>query len=178
MQISRELDVPERVREFFKNYGTGTQRRPFQAAVPWTAGTEGGFVTQTFVCSSPMEAMAYLSLYHTRYDLQTLGICCIGSSVPKSVHLPKSKTTLLFDNDLVGRLWDIRIACLIRDKPVHIVYENQHCAFKLINRSFQLPVDQVSLSAFEKAAGIRTGIKTAKAKGHITFLQQLIHDSS
>ena len=163
--------VPHRVSEFFSPY-------PITNKYPWQAGNSEGLVTQAFLCSDPMVAMAFLSLNHARYDLETLRVYALGHLVPKHIMLPKSKITLLFDNDLIGKLWDIKIACLIRNKPVKIYFENRHCAFKLNNRSLQLPVDQISLSAFEKAAGIRTGIKTAKAKGHTTFLQQLIYDSS
>lgn len=159
-----------------EHYGQGLHRPPLTAAVPWTAGTDGGLITQVFVCSSAMEAIAYLSLYHARYpDLNALYFCALCASLPVALKLPKAKATLLFENSLSGKLWDIKIACLIRRKPVRILYDNQQFIFHCQNRSFSLAMDKVSLSAFEQAAGIRTGIRTAKAKGFPTFFEQLTH---
>jgi hypothetical protein len=159
-----------------ENYGKGLHRPPLTAAVPWTAGTDGGLITQVFVCSSAMEAVAYLTLFHARYpDLNALYFCAVSALLPVSLKLPKAKITFLFDNNLLGKLWDIKIACLVRRKPVRIIYHNHQFIFHCQNRNFSLAMDKVSLSAFEKATAIRTGIRTAKPKGHSTFFEQLTH---
>ncbi|MBS1527758.1 MAG: hypothetical protein JST19_19090 [Bacteroidetes bacterium] len=139
--------------------------------------SDGGLIKQVLVCSNVSDAEAYLSIFHTRFDLHAVRFIALGNCIPKTLTLPKAKITLLFDNDLLGKLWDIKIACLIRKKTVSISYDRQFI-FQLSDRQCRLNAEQVSLSAFEKNAGIRTGIKTAKGKGHTTFLQQLIHDSS
>lgn len=157
-----------------EHYGTGGHRPPLQAAVPWTAGTDGGLITQVFVCSAAMEAIAYLSLHHARYrDLDALYFCAVGAAFPADLQLPKTGITLLFDNNLLGKLWDIKIACLIRRRTVIIQYHQNQLLFQANDRNFHLAPEKVSLNAFEIAAGIRTQIRTGKAKGHFTFLEQL-----
>jgi hypothetical protein len=163
--------VPQNVRQFFEPY------LPLKP-IPWNAGIATGLITKVFVCSDPREAVAYLSLNHTRYpDLNTLYFFAIGATLPKALQLPKAKTTLLFDSTLLGKLWDIKIACLIRNKAVSITYHNHQCAFWLKNNQFTLGIDEVSLSSFEQASGIRTQIRTSKAKIYPTFLEQFLNQS-
>src|ERR1700759_5019661 len=117
-----------------------------------------------------MDAVAYLALHHTKFtNLNTIYCYAFGSVYPARINLPKARITLLFENTPLGKLWDIKLASLIRKRPVEILYNKAQFHFLCNNRSLILMAEQASLYTFEQAAGIRTHIRTAKARGYATF---------
>jgi len=82
--------------------------------------------------------------------------------------------TLIFSNDLLGRIADLKVAAAIRKLPVKVFIDGDEqvmVAFR--SRIFYFRQDKFSLNAFEKAANYRFGVCTDKPKNHLTFFDEL-----
>lgn len=189
--LLEKLGVPRNVRLFFKPYfsiqcdgsllfrfgdefehfGIGLHRVP-TAIHPWIAG-DGPLLFYGF---SAMEAIAFLSLNHQRFpDLRSLRFVATGNFLAKPPIFPFQKCSLLFGNDLTGRLTDIRYSLYLKHKIGTLAYQAGKVRFALSATTFMLAEYSVSLYAFEKAAGLRSGIRTYKPpQPYDTFLQQII----
>ena len=147
----------------------------------WLAGNYPA--TELIITSSAMEAIAYMTLNAWRHPVNAvLSFIAIGN-LPHARQLnwiraccQKRKITLVFGNDLLGRLADIVVAAGIRNKALRLYWHDDRVQLYVNNRSFEANPEKLSLNSFEKAAGIRTGIRTRKPAYHNTFLEQLIHD--
>lgn len=144
----------------------------------WIAGKE--LSREVVITSSAMEAFAYLSVNLHRYpDLDHLSFIAIGN-LPNYAqlnwirsHYPKQKFTLVFGNDLLGRLADIRVAAGLKNHRAKMTHMGQEIQISYRNILYTFGQDRLSLSAFEKVSGLRTGFRTAKPKGFDTYLEQL-----
>jgi hypothetical protein len=143
--------------EVFGEYG---HRIPLEGY--WQAG-EPSLASQAFICSSAMEALAFLSLNQHRFP----NFDRLLFTTDKS---RKGKTGLIFGNDILGRITDIKTAApqaLINYEGAEqysIQYHNQYYAFSENN---------LTLNAFEKASHQRFGLRTWKPKKHSSYLAQL-----
>jgi hypothetical protein len=188
--LLEKLGVPRNVRLFFTPFfevlPDGSLSFPFGNAMerfgasfhivpaasdPWIAG-DGPLL---FYSHSAMEAIAFLSLNGRRFpDLSLLRFVAVGNHTPQLPRFPYRKCALLFEGDLLGRIWDIHAATQLSGRPVSIFYVKRQFDFILPGRAFGLPEDSLSLSAFERAAGLRSGIRTYKStKSYQTFLELL-----
>ncbi|MFC0513162.1 hypothetical protein ACFFGT_03085 [Mucilaginibacter angelicae] len=147
----------------------------------WLAGNYPA--TELIITSSAMEALAYMALNAWRHPANTvLSFIAIGN-LPHTRQLnwiraycQKRKITLVFGNDLLGRLADITVAAGIRNKALRLYWHNGKVQLTMNNTVFEADPEKLSLNSFEKAAGFRTCIRTRKPTRHNTFLEQLIHD--
>jgi hypothetical protein len=147
----------------------------------WLAGNYPA--TELIITSSAMEAVAYMALNAWRHPANAvLSFIAIGN-LPHSRQLnwiraycQKRKITLVFGNDLLGRLADIVVATGIRNKVLRLRWQNSKVQLHVNNRAFEADPEKLSLNSFEKTAGFRTAIRTRKPAHHNTFLEQLIHD--
>jgi hypothetical protein len=187
--LFNKLGVPRNVRLFFEPYyqvlPDGSVLFPFgdeaehfnghyhcvpSTVVPWIAGC-GPLV---FISFSAMEALAFLSVHHHAYpDLRKLQFIAIGNYLT-GLDVTGSKISLLFGGDVLGRLTDIKVSLLLRNKNVPIFYHGDE--FFIINGQ-QFEGERLSLNCFETALGIRSGIRTIKPRGFNTFLEQLKHQN-
>ena len=184
------LGVPAVVQAFFSTgdlcfsygddyelFGEGFHRVPTTPNL-WIAGKE--LSRELVITSSAMEAIAYLSVSLHRYPyLDHLSFIAIGN-LPNYAQLswirsnyPKQKFTLVFGKDLLGRLADIRVAAGLKHHRAKMTHLGQEIQISYRNILYTFGQDRLSLSAFEKATGLRTGFRTAKPKGFDTYLQQL-----
>lgn len=188
--LLQKLGVPRNVRLFFEPYmkvlPDGSLTFLFENAAehfstdlhlvpvaldPWIAGS-GPLL---FYSHSAMEAIAFLTLNVQRFpDLSLLRFVAIGHHLPQLPRFPYAKCALLFGSDTMGRIWDIWAAVQLCGKEVSISYSKERYRFNLINRSITLLEDRLSLQSFERAAGLRSRIRTYKtAKPYQTFLELL-----
>jgi len=189
------LGVPLSIQEFFQtgellfNYGGNFEEfTPCAHRIPttrhlWIAGDH--LSSQVIITHSAMEAIAYLTLNMHRYPLLK-GITCVAiGNLPHDgqlnwirSHFQKQKYTLVFGNELLGVLADIRVAAGLAGKKV--TFRNHAGMIRIcLNRiCYQLPPNSLSLSVFEKTASIRTGCRTVKPKIFNSFLDQLKHDAT
>ena len=132
-----------------------------------------------------METIAYLSLNLHRYpDLNALSLIAIGN-LPQPAQLqwikkqyPKSKYTLVFGRELLGKLADIRVAAGLKNKTVRMQLADTQIQIYYDHEIVAFHQDALSLSAFEKAAGLRTNCRTAKPKEFNMYLNQLKHHAN
>jgi hypothetical protein len=111
-----------------------------------------------------------LSFYWTQFKLDDLCFIAIGIWVRFEWTIaPYQKIGLIFKDNLV----DVFVAATIKGKRPSITYlRNESYEFKVDGKRFEL--DRVSLNAFERASGLRLGVRTYTPKGFPTFLEQLI----
>jgi hypothetical protein len=189
------LNVPVEVQQFFNadellfNYGghyeqydTGFHRVPTTTHL-WLAGNS---LSKTVILtSSAMEAIAYLTINRYKFsNLRDVTFMALGN-LPSTGQLKwirdtfrKRKFILVFGNDLLGRMADIRVAAGLRNKPVAFHYTAFRIGVKCRRVLYEFDIDQLSLNAFEKATAIRTGCRTDKPKKFTSFLDQLKHDAN
>ena len=184
------LGVPEAVQAFFnvnellynygghfEHFGAGFHRVPTTPNI-WLAGKD--LPREVIITSTAMESIAYLSVNLHRYpDLDTLSFIALGN-LPHygqlqwiKAHYPKRKFTLVFGKDLLGRLADIRVAAGLKNRTVRLLRSDIQIQITCNNEVYGFDQENLSLSAFEKASGLRTGFRTAKPKDFDTYLEQL-----
>lgn len=146
----------------------------------------GGEVTKELILtSSVMEAIAFLTLNAHHYtNLGDLSVIAMGN-LPHRGQLArigqgwqKRKITMVFGKDMLGRLTDIRVAVGIRNKDVRFTLSNGMIDIEYNRVQYRFAPDKLSLHKFEKAAALRSGIRTAKPKQSDTYLNQLIYDAT
>lgn len=199
-----KLDVREEVQLFFEpfyhgdtagnlvffygdqteHYGIAWHRVP-RAIHWWQAGTEQQSYKRVFICASAMEAVAFLAInFHRFRAIDDLLFIALGTSPsPESFGLLraqfKDKTiSLVFGRDLLGRLMEIQLATAVRGYRLSFRYQRAE-RFEICyqDRVYVFSEGKLTLNAFEKASGLRCGIRTYKPKGFNTFLEQLTHQS-
>jgi len=193
------LGVHPRVRRFFKNYisetcealiieqdnyfehaGESFHRIPITEAT-WTAG-DHGLASHIFICGSAMDAIAWLHLNHFRFrsfdHLLFISTGAVPNSnlndaAPLQNNTQNKKIHLLYSNEPLGAICDIKMASFIRKFPIKIrANEND---FIVTFRSESYTIKNLSLHSLEKAARFHFNIRTHKPKKHTTFYEQLKH---
>jgi len=77
--------------------------------------------------------------------------------------LYKKKIILLYEDDLLGKIATIKIACWLKRREVQISFEESEMIQIRFNKKLYLfHEDKLSLSRFEKRTGFRSQIKTYK----------------
>jgi hypothetical protein len=191
--ILTELGVPGELQAFFQvtdllfSYGLDSEyfnkdfhRVPATSNL-WMAGND--LTREVVITYSAMEAIAYLTLNKHRYSrIDTLAFVAVGN-LPHDGQLQwmrsawlKKKYTLVFGNDLLGRLADIKVAAGLADRRVRLYWNSPNVRIETDNCHHEFATDNLSLNVFEKAFGIRSGIRTHKPIRFDTFLDQLKHN--
>jgi hypothetical protein len=170
-------DLCFRYGDDYELFGAGFHRVPTTPNL-WIAGKE--LSREVVITSSAMEAIAYLSVNLYRYpDLDNLSFIATGN-LPNYAQLnwvrsnyPNQKFTLVFGRYLLGRLADIMVAAGLKHHRVKMTHMGQEIQISYRNILYTFGQDRLSLSAFEKAARLRTDFRTHKPKGFNTYLEQL-----
>ncbi|QXV63678.1 hypothetical protein INP83_11200 [Mucilaginibacter sp. 21P] len=149
----------------------------------WTAGDP--LARQVVITYSAMEAIAFLTVKRSAYrNHQDLFFIAIGSRLrPEQLqwirqNLKGRNFTLVFGNDLLGKLTDIKVAAGIRNKMLSICYQAGEVEIRLKARKIIFEAEKLSLHVFEEAFGIRTKVRTCKPACDLTFLNQLKNEKS
>ena len=189
--LLQELGVPSELQALFNttdcifDFGDGYEHftKDFHR-VPtsqnlWRAVPDA--VTDVVITHSAMEAIAFMTFNrHLFTAARQVAFAAIGN-FPHGLqtgwireNFRKRKITLVFGNCVLGVTADIKVSAGIRLVPVKIFHEQRTIIIecKGLTRAFEQ--DTLSLSLFEKAFGIRSGIRTSKPKNHLTYLDQLI----
>lgn len=166
----------------YEHYETDFHRVPTTPHL-WMAGDV--ITREVIITPAAMEAIAYLSLNRRRHrSFSNLTFIALGN-LPHDgqlnwirKHLPQRKYTIVFPNDLLGRLADIRIAAALKGISVSFRYLPAGIEVQYNRLTLRFGEDTISLSSFEKAASLRTGCRTVKAKQFNTFLEQLKNEQT
>ena len=164
----------------FEHFGFAFHKVPATENI-WMAGNENlSMISQVYICNSAMEAIAFLSfkagLLTIRDNILFLGI----GAKPYAAHiawvlqhLPGRAYNLLFGNDLLGRISDLKFAAGINGLSVKVSFDQTNLVIKFRSKLYTLNPDEFTLNAFGKIAGHRFNIRTDKPKLHDSFLEQL-----
>jgi hypothetical protein len=189
------LGVPLEVQAFFniagdltfnygdqvERYGAGLHIVPSTQNL-WLAGTQSA--THLVITFSAMEAIAFITLNRHRFPrLEQLAFIAIGNKLHAEQgdwirqSFPGRKVILVFGKDLVGHITDIKLAAVIKNIPIRILFKD-NAVHIYGNKCLKVfGQEQVSLHAFQEAFSIRPSFRTGKPLRSLTFLDQLKHDA-
>jgi len=144
----------------------------------WLAGSRSA--SEVVITYSAMEAIAFLTLHADHYPrpdalsfIATGNLPSMGQLLWIRRQFKKRKFTLVFGSGLLGTLTDIKVAAGLKGHGTRIMLLDDQVRIQMKAHSYLIPVQQISLYAFEKAAGLRTGIRTRKPNAVGDFLDQL-----
>jgi hypothetical protein len=165
---SNEIVGFELVNYLFKGHARGSNK----SEGLWIADLNGtGFPPKVFIAESAIDAMSFYQMFRQKYQLnQSVLLSTGGYATDHQMRnfinaFPESKLYTLFDNDLAGHLFDIRLACMKAGKNLEIAQKGDIIQFKVKERNFDLSKSEVSLINFRKASGIHPRIRALKATG-------------
>ncbi|SDE36007.1 hypothetical protein SAMN05216464_105344 [Mucilaginibacter pineti] len=164
-------------RDSFEHYGMAYHKVPASAHF-WTAG-DPFLSRELIVTGSAIEAIAYLTLHpnHIRNNC-----VCVATGARLNMQQlywirqnAKGKScTLVFENSPLGHIADLKMAAGIKGVPVAVFTEPENSLrIRFRMKDYRFNAEQFTLSRFERACGFRFGLRTAKSKTAITFLDQL-----
>lgn len=137
-------------------------------------------VRQVIICESAMEAIAWMHFRSyifpetARLLFLATGIQPNPAQFRKLANLmPACGYLLVFGNDLLSRIAELKAAACLRKLPLMIALDDETALVDFRLKTYNLPVSDFSVPLFEKHSRYRFKLKTAKAKTHNTFLQQL-----
>jgi hypothetical protein len=141
----------------------------------WTAG-EITHAKHIIICGSAMDAIAWLHFHHHAYQ-NNLFFAAVGTS-PSPAQMetfirPNKQYHLIFSNDELGAICDLKVASYIRKKPIQIRAGENHFTITFKSKNYKLR--HLSLHALEKSARFHFNMLTHKPKKYHTYYEQLKH---
>lgn len=142
----------------------------------WTAG-ETAIAKHIFICGSAMDAVAWLHFHYFVYRSDSLFFVAVGAS-PSKTQIESIRSTgkqyhLVFSNDPLGAICDLKVASWLRGTPLKIIAADDRFTVTFKNQHYTL--ETLSLNALEKAARFHFNIPTQKPKKFNTYFEQLKH---
>jgi len=127
-----------------------------------------------------MDAISWLHFHHYLYPNQNLFFASLGASPFKiqieSLVRPGKQYHLVFSNDQLGAICDLKVASFIRKMPLKIIADERRYIVTFKSKNYRLP--HLSINALEKAARFHFNIPVSKPKQFNTFFEQLKHGNS
>jgi hypothetical protein len=148
----------------------------------WLAGQDNlALVRRVLVCASAMDAIAFLHFYWHVFP-QPDSLCFIAAGYrPVAMQLSwirqncfGKKLELLFPNDLLGGITDLKIASTFRRLPVSVfLSEKERLKVCFRAKEYVFEQETFSLNAFERASNYRFKVITRKPKYGVSFYETL-----
>lgn len=161
----------------FEHYGMAFHKVP-AAEHYWIAGDP--FLSRELIITySAMEAIAYCALHPNQamdhYVCLATGTRFNAQQFHWIRQYAKGKPcTLVFENSPLGHIADLKMAAGIKRIPVAVFAEPENrLLVRFRMQDYHFNAADFSLSRFEKVAGFRFGLRTAKSKAAVDFLDQL-----
>ncbi|TFF35497.1 hypothetical protein [Mucilaginibacter psychrotolerans] len=168
--------------EDHEHYGEGFHKVPTTINL-WVAGNETA--AEVIISYSAMEAIAFIAVNRQRYPRpELLAFIAIGNRLHDEQirwirdRFRKSKFTLVFGSDMLGRVTDIKLAAGIKAIPLRVYFVGERLMFSTKGQYRIFDKDKQTLSLFFKAFGIRARIRTRKPVKFLTFLDQLKNENN
>lgn len=195
-QILSGLGIPTEIQALFsvtedlrfsygddhEHYGEGFHKVPTTINI-WVAGNDTA--AEVIISYSAMEAIAFITINRQRYPKpELLAFIAIGNRLHDEQiqwirdHFRKSKFTLVFGSDMLGRVTDIKLAAGIKAIPINVYFIGNRLMFDIKGQHRIFDEDKQTLSMFFKAFGIRARIRTRKPVKFLTFLDQLKNENN
>ncbi|QMU26555.1 DUF3991 domain-containing protein [Adhaeribacter radiodurans] len=152
----------------FKGVAPGSDRKNGM----WVADFVGApqRTRNVFFGENPIDLMSFCQLNKHRLDVDNAAFVSFGGGIAKSQlqgaiqHWAGVKIHTAFDNDYQGKMYDIAVAMQVNGKDVPLPQKKEDSLlFQVNGKSFEIPVAKISLAAFERASGIRSGVTVHKA---------------
>lgn len=153
----------------FKRVAAGSDRQSGM----WIADFAGSpaRTRNVFFGENPIDLMSFYQLRCREMDMASAAFVSFGGGIARNQvrlaleHWPQAVKSTLFDNDYQGRVYDIVLATAIAGKEAAFRKESDSLHFAANGKTFEIPVSKLSLSAFERESGIRSGLHVHKARG-------------
>lgn len=135
----------------------------------WIANfSHGPIVEDIYFSESAIDAMSFYQLYRHKFNFKSAALISVGGSLSEfqiknclSYFSAASKHSL-FDNDLPGNIYDIKLATISLDVPIKIFSNGDSVTFNVKDRTFTLPNSEVSLTNFRKLSKLRPTLHVHK----------------
>ncbi|MBS1532758.1 MAG: hypothetical protein JSU01_20820 [Bacteroidetes bacterium] len=161
-------------------FGLAWHKIPASGNLWITGSPDSPTIRHVIICSSAMEAIAWLHCHHTMIACSdqlcfvATGVSLLASKLKQlSATFAGKRCSLLFSDDILGRVFDLKIAAAIRSQPVEVTLDGDRVKVEFRAAQYLLSADQFSLNAFEKLAAFRFHVQTLKPKGALTWLDRL-----
>lgn len=163
-----------------EHYGFAFHRVPFSDN-HWMAGnTNFNMVSRVFLCSSAMEAIAFYHYHYASYPhFENLLFISLGITPNNNQfrwlyeNLPGKQFRLVFGSGLLERAGDLKTAAALMGLPLNLTIGGDQVVIQFRLKTYKMPADSFSLSAFEKLSGCRFRVKTMRPKNGGSYFGQL-----
>lgn len=158
----------------FKSKAAGSDSTNGMWIADFTRSTQEA--KNVYIAESAFDAISYYQINRSQIDLYSSIFVSFGGSFSDNQfrslveHYNVARPTLLFDNDLYGKMYDIRAFALLNSKDLKSSLDasNNTVTFSIDEKTFTLPSEDVSLTSFLQEAGLRVNnneLSIIKAKG-------------
>lgn len=158
----------------FKSKATGTNSTEGMWIADFTHAPQE--VRNIYLAESAFDAISYYQINRSKIDLSSSVFVSFGGSFSDKQfkgltdYYGSAKPILLFDNDLYGKMYDIRAFMLLQNKSLETKIDKDAEAvyFKTEGKSFSIPIEEVSIRSFLHTSGLRMNydeLSINKAKG-------------
>lgn len=163
----------------YEHWGENGVRIPVCKGIWVATDSLPASVTDLFIGHSASDILCFCHYYPDRLaELCSAAFASLGllPSKEQFVRLkslfPNAKIHTVFDTGISGRVADCKVATWQLGKNARFTLVFDQVEFYCDRKRYRIPVGIFSLNRFEKASGIRSGIKTHKPKAPFdTFLQ-------
>ncbi|MEN5057123.1 hypothetical protein [Sphingobacterium kitahiroshimense] len=137
-------------------------------------------VRQHLLFYSPLDVLCFCH-FQPKW-LQRPGSCAFSAIGYKPVsgrlqelkrQLPNARTLGIFDNDLCGKVLDCKVALWLMGRDADFSYVKDMVNIEYRDKRFRIPEPKFSLHRFRMLTGIRSGYRTVKPKGFVSFTAML-----
>jgi len=154
----------------FKGVASGSDRKNGMWIADFAGKPER--TLNVFFGENPIDLMSFYQLNKNKLDVDNAAFVSFGGGIAKSQMIgalnywPTAHKNTAFDNDYQGKMYDIALAIHVTGKEVPMPQKkDDSLIFKVNKKEFEIPVDKISLKAFESASGIRSNVTVYKATG-------------
>lgn len=122
-----------------------------------------------YFAESAIDAMSFYELNKSRIKLDECVFCSIGGYISNNQIIntlnkyPKGTVHTLFDNDLNGNIYDIKILGILSKNAINIREKNNNIEFTTAKGTFEIPKEQVSIERFREKAHINAPVQVHKS---------------
>ena len=138
-------------------------------------------VRRVILSASALDAVSWLNKkYHSFAATQNLFFVALGAGISDGQlswirrNFSGKKIQLIFGNDLLGRLADLKVAAALLGRPLSLYMDGEEkILVQFRSRNFCFSQETFSLSAFERAAGVRFGVPASKPLKYNSYFEEL-----
>ena len=164
----------------YKSKATGTNSTTAAWIVDLSTQQNPRAVRNVYFAESAYDIMAFYQANHNRLDLETCVFVSNGGTFSDRQvrgimeYYPNARAVCCFDNDLAGRIYDLRMAALLDGKDIHVVKKGEAVKLDIEGNDVLLPPDKVTLTELAKLVRLSGRVKTCKPPGEFKDWNDMI----